>query len=130
MAAPGSAQSRPIATPPDLVVSRQLRAPRELVWRVWTDPAHIVRWWGPNRFTCPHAEIDLRPGGALRFDMRAPDGTVFPAAGTVEEVIAPERLVITTRLAHEGGFDLSSRPNVRAWIARCEDALGLEPAKQ
>jgi glutathione S-transferase len=44
--------------------------------------------------------------------------------------IADIALLAYTRLAHEGGFDLSSRPNVRAWIARCEDALGLEPAKQ
>jgi len=102
VAAPGSAPSRPIAAPPDLIVSRQLRAPRELVWQVWTDPAHIVKWWGPHRFTCPYAEIDLRAGGALRFDMRAPDGTVFPAIGTVEEVVAPERLVVTTRLEHDG----------------------------
>jgi uncharacterized protein YndB with AHSA1/START domain len=87
---------------PDLVISRTFQAPRALVWQAWTDPAHIVKWWGPHRFTCPRAEIDLRPGGRLSFDMRAPDGTVFPTAGTVEEVVPPERLVMTTRLAQDG----------------------------
>jgi uncharacterized protein YndB with AHSA1/START domain len=101
VAGPSSAQTA-ASSRPDLIVSRRLRAPRALVWQVWTDPAHIVKWWGPHRFTSPRAEIDLRPGGALRFDMRAPDGQVMPATGVVEDVAAPERLVLTTRLAHEG----------------------------
>ncbi len=98
MAAPAD---RTITTP-DLRLTRRFRAPQALVWQAWTDPAHIARWWGPHRFTCPHAEIDLRPGGALRFDMKGPDGHVFPAFGTVESVDPPGHLVFTTRLEHEG----------------------------
>lgn len=99
-------------TTPDLVVSRQFRASRALVWQAWTDPAHLVKWWGPHRFTTPRAEIELRPGGAVRLDMQAPDGRIFPSTGVVEEIVEPERLVVTTRLEHEGTIMLEVRQTV------------------
>jgi uncharacterized protein YndB with AHSA1/START domain len=102
VAAPGSASSPNITAPPDLIVSRQFHAPRALVWQAWTDPAHIVKWWGPHRFTAPRAEIELRPGGAVHFEMQAPGGRIYPSTGTVDEVIVPARLVVTTRLAQDG----------------------------
>lgn len=95
------ASDQPVSTP-DLVISRTFRAPRALVWQAWTDPAHIVKWWGPHRYTTPRAEIDLRPGGTVRLDMQAPDGSVTPVTGTVDEAVAPERLVTTTRLEQDG----------------------------
>ena len=90
------------STTPDLVVTRQLRAPRSLVWRAWTDPAHIVKWWGPHRFTTPRAEIELRPGGAIRFEMRGPNGRIYPSVGTVKEIVEPERLAVVTSLLQDG----------------------------
>ena len=102
MAAAGNPQSGAVSAAPDVIVSRQIRAPRALVWQAWTDPGHIVKWWGPHRYTTPHAAIDLRPGGALRLEMRAPDGRVYPIVGTVDEAVAPERLVTTTRLEQDG----------------------------
>jgi uncharacterized protein YndB with AHSA1/START domain len=87
---------------PDLVVSRTFRAPRVLVWQAWTDPAHIVKWWGPHRFSTPRAEIDVRPGGAIRFDMRGPGGRVYPSVGTVKEVVEHERLAVVTSLLQDG----------------------------
>jgi uncharacterized protein YndB with AHSA1/START domain len=112
VAAPGSAQPRPIAAPPDVIVSRQLHAPRALVWQAWTDPAHIVKWWGPHRFTTPRAEVDLRPGGAVRFEMQAPNGRIYPTTGTVDEVVPPERLVFTTRLERDGIVTLEVQQTV------------------
>lgn len=112
MAAPDSAPPRPIAAPPDVIVSRQLRAPRALVWQAWTDPTHLVKWWGPHRFTTPRAEIDLRPGGAVRFDMQGPTGQIYPSTGTVDEVRTNERLVVTTRLEHDGVVMLEVRQTV------------------
>ena len=91
-----------LAATPELVISREFRAPRTLVWKAWTDPAHIVQWWGPHRFTTPRAEIDARPGGAVRFEMRGPDGRVYPSTGTVNEAVEPERLVVTTTLLQAG----------------------------
>ena len=118
-AAQGSPQSGAAAVP-DLIVSRQFRAPRALVWQAWTDPAHILKWWGPHRFSCPHAEIDLRPGGKLRLDMQGPDGRIFPSTGTVEEVVPPERLVMTTRLELDGVIMLEVRQTV-TFEARGDD---------
>lgn len=80
----------------ELVITRILDAPRELVFKAWTDPEHVARWWGPQNFTNPVCELDVRPGGALRIDMRGPDGTVYPGGGMFHEVVPPERLVFTT----------------------------------
>jgi uncharacterized protein YndB with AHSA1/START domain len=87
----------------DLVITRVFDAPRDLVFKAWTDPAHLARWWGPERFTNPRCELDLRPGGAIRIDMRSPDGTVYPMAGTFEEIVAPERLVFRSAALNEKG---------------------------
>jgi uncharacterized protein YndB with AHSA1/START domain len=79
----------------DLVLTRIFNAPRERVWKAWTDPRQLALWWGPGGFTNPVCEVDLRPGGALRIDMRGPDGTVYPMSGVYREIVAPERLVFT-----------------------------------
>ena len=65
----------------DLVLIRIFDAPRERVWKAWTDPRQVAQWWGPAGFTNPRCEVDVRPGGVLRIDMRGPDGTVYPMAG-------------------------------------------------
>ena len=87
--------------PQELVITRVFEAPRALVWQVWTDPQHIARWWGPHGFTNPVCELDLRPGGVLRMNMTGPDGVVSPCTGVFREVVAPERLVFTTRALEE-----------------------------
>jgi len=56
----------------DLVVTRIIGAPIELVWKAWTDPEHVMRWWGPKYYTSPSCKIDLREGGTYVFCMRAP----------------------------------------------------------
>lgn len=56
----------------DLVLTRVFDAPVELVWRAWTDPTHVMRWWGPAGFTSPSAEMDVREGGTSLVCMRAP----------------------------------------------------------
>jgi uncharacterized protein YndB with AHSA1/START domain len=79
-----------------LVLERTFDAPRELVFRAWTDPAHVERWWGPHGFTNPRCEWDARPGGRIHIDMRGPDGTIYPMPGEFHEVVAPERLVFSS----------------------------------
>jgi len=78
-----------------VVITRIFDAPRELMFKVWTDPKHMAEWWGPNGFTNPACELDLRIGGAIRIDMKGPDGTVYPMTGVFREIIEPERLVFT-----------------------------------
>lgn len=80
-----------------LRMARVVPAPRKRVFRAWTDPDELKRWWGPGRFTTPHAEIDLRPGGRYLLVMQPPDGTPLRLSGTYREVKPPERLVYTWR---------------------------------
>lgn len=84
----------------EILLSRIINAPREMVFKMWIDPKHLAQWWGPDGFTNPVCEVDPRPGGPLRIDMRGPDGTVFPMKGVFHEIDAPERLVFTSS-AHE-----------------------------
>jgi uncharacterized protein YndB with AHSA1/START domain len=78
---------------PDLLLTRVFDAPRELVWKGWTDPKHLMQWFGPDGFTNPVCEVDLRPGGEWRHVMRGPDGTDYPMFIIFREVVIPDRLV-------------------------------------
>ena len=80
----------------ELVLTRVFDAPRELVFKAWTDPKQVAQWWGPHGFTNPVCDLDVRPGGAIRIHMRGPDGTVYPMTGVYNEVVEPERLVFTS----------------------------------
>jgi uncharacterized protein YndB with AHSA1/START domain len=88
---------------PELVITRVFDAPRELVFRAWTEPEHLVRWWGPNGFTTPVCKIDLRPGGVWHICMRAADGRDYWSKGIYREIIAPERIVTTDFFSDEDG---------------------------
>ncbi len=95
----------------DLVMTRVFDAPRELVFKVWTDVRHMAQWWGPKEFTNPVCELDVRVGGAIRIHMRAPDGVVHPMVGVFEEIVAPERLVFVSSALDGNGnsmFDVLS----------------------
>ena len=79
----------------ELVVSRIIDAPRALVFRAWTDPAHVARWWGPQGFVTTYCQMDIRPGGSFRMGMRSPEGTEHRKRGVYREIVAPERIVFT-----------------------------------
>jgi len=79
----------------DFVISRDFDAPRALVWKAWTDPRYLARWWGPSVVTNPVCELEVRPGGAFRIVMRLPDGVDYPITGVFREVMRPDRLVMT-----------------------------------
>jgi uncharacterized protein YndB with AHSA1/START domain len=93
--------------PQELRLTRILGAPRSLVFKAWTDPKQVARWWGPRGFTNPVCELDARVGGLIRIDMRGPNGTVYPMKGIFHEIVEPERLVFTsTALEDEYGKPL------------------------
>jgi len=79
----------------ELIVTRTLDATPETVYKAWTDPEQMARWWGPNCFTNPVCELDVRPGGTWRIVMRAPDGVEYECGGIYREVVAAQRLVFT-----------------------------------
>jgi uncharacterized protein YndB with AHSA1/START domain len=88
-----AARSEPSATADrEIVVSRDLDAPRELVFAAWTDPRHVSNWWGPRGFTTTTKEMDVRPGGVWRFVMHGPDGTDYKNKIAFLEVARPERI--------------------------------------
>jgi uncharacterized protein YndB with AHSA1/START domain len=78
-----------------LVLTRIFDAPRELVWKAWTQPERLARWFGPRGFTSTVLEADFRPGGEYRFHMRSPEGDDHWQRGTYREIVPPERLVST-----------------------------------
>jgi len=90
----------------ELVLTQVFNAPRERVWEAWTDPKQLAQWWGPAGFTNPVCEVDVRPGGAIRIDMRGPDGTVYPMTGVYHEIVAPEQLVFIAAALDEKGEPL------------------------
>lgn len=79
----------------EFVISCVLNAPREVVFRAWTDARLMAEWWGPHGFTNPVSELDARRGGKYRTVMRGPDGSEHPLKGVFLEITAPERLVRT-----------------------------------
>ena len=83
-----------VMTERTIVIERVLDAPRDLVWKVWTDPDEVTKWWGPEHFSTPRESIeyDLRPGGVCRLTMVGPDGEEYPNDGHFGIVEPPERL--------------------------------------
>lgn len=98
----------------EFVIERVFDAPRELVFRAWTDPQQVAVWWGPHHFTNPRCEVDARPGGSIHIDMRGPDGAVHPMKGEFLEVEEPSRLVFVSSAIEdeEGNFALTVRTTV------------------
>lgn len=79
----------------ELLITRVFNAPREVVFRAWTDPAQLAQWYGPEGFTVPFLEMDLRPGGAWRKCMRSPEGKEYWRHGIYLEVSPPRRIAFT-----------------------------------
>jgi uncharacterized protein YndB with AHSA1/START domain len=84
-------------------LEREFDAPRELVFEAWTDPRHVSQWWGPEQFTTPVCEIDLRVGGAWRFVMRGPDGAEYPCGGVFGEIVPNQKLAFTNDAIDQHG---------------------------
>ena len=76
-----------------MVVTKIFDAPRELVWKAWTDPKYMMQWWGPKGFTAPVCNIDFRVGGKFLCCMRAPDGQEFWNGGEYHEIVLHEKIV-------------------------------------
>ena len=91
------------SNPEAFVLERTFDAPRELVFRVWTDVEHLKHWWGPKGFEVMHCTNDLRPGGAMHYGLRGPDGNAMWARWVFREVVPPERLVFVSSFSDEAG---------------------------
>lgn len=94
----------------DLRLERIVHVSPEQVFQAWTQPEHLIHWFAPAPWTCPRAEVDLRPGGTFLTVMRGPDGQEFGDPGCILEVIPNERFVFTDALAP------SYRPNAQSFF--------------
>jgi uncharacterized protein YndB with AHSA1/START domain len=92
----------------ELVLTRLIDAPRETLYRAWTEPDLLKQWFAPLPWTTPAAELDVRPGGANLVVMCGPDGREFPNRGVYLEVVPNERLVFTDAYTH--AWEPSQRP--------------------
>lgn len=77
----------------ELIITRQLNAPVELVWMVWTNPEHIKNWWGPNGFTNTISKMDMKPGGEWDLVMHGPDGTNYKNKSVFKEIVKYKKIV-------------------------------------
>ena len=93
---PAKKQAVTVGPGQEFLITRTFDAPRELVFQAWTDPKHLIHWWGPKGFTNPVCEWDARSGQRIYVVMRGPNGVDYPMGGEFREVTAPERLVFTS----------------------------------
>jgi len=91
------------STDNEFVITRVFDAPRELVFKAFTDPEHMKKWWGPKGFTVIASKMELRPGGIYHYGMRAPDGSTMWGKFVYREIVAPERLVFVNSFSDEQG---------------------------
>jgi uncharacterized protein YndB with AHSA1/START domain len=105
----------------ELVLTRLIDAPREKLYRAWTDPELLKQWFAPLPYTTPIVELDVRSGGANYFVMRGPDGTEMPNRGVYLEVVPNERLVFTD--AYTRAWEPSPKPFMTV-ILTFEDEAG------
>lgn len=89
----------------EMLIVRSFHAPRDLVWKMWTEAEHLKHWWGPEGWTLPVCEVDLRVGGAWFYCMQSPPEMNMTSCGTAvyKEIVAPERLVYTDAFADAEG---------------------------
>jgi uncharacterized protein YndB with AHSA1/START domain len=97
----------------EIVSTRLVDAPRDLIWRAWTEPDQLTHWWGPEGFTSTFQEFDPRPGGVWRFVLHDPDGKNYKNEIVYQELVKPERIVfehvsgpkfqVTATFADDGG---------------------------
>ncbi len=76
-----------------MVVTRIFDAPRELVWKAWTDPKYVMQWWGPKGFTSPVCRMDFRVGGKFLICTTTPDGQEFWHGGEYHEIVPHEKII-------------------------------------
>ena len=109
-----TAASKPTATIPDFVISRVFDAPRDLVWKAFTEPERMRHWWGPKGFTVIAAKMDLRPGGTYHYGLKAPDGSAIWGKFVFREIVAPKRMVFINSFSDEAG-GTTRHPMHAAW---------------
>jgi uncharacterized protein YndB with AHSA1/START domain len=108
------------STQKEVNITRLIDAPREIVFRAWTDTKHMAQWWGPEGFTNPVCEMDVKPGGAILIHMKGPDGTVYPMSGKFREISEPGKLIFSSAALDEADVPLFEVLNTITFSAKGE----------
>jgi uncharacterized protein YndB with AHSA1/START domain len=99
---------------PDFVIARVFDAPRDLVWKAFTEPERMKQWWGPKGFTVFASKMDLRPGGTYHYGMKAPNGGAMWGKFVFREIVPPERMVFINSFSDEAG-GITRHPGSQLW---------------
>jgi uncharacterized protein YndB with AHSA1/START domain len=105
--------SEELATP-EFVITRELAAPRELVFKAYTEVERLMQWWGPKGFTMLSATLELRPGGVFHYGMRAPNGAEMWGRWVFREIEVPQRLVFVVSFSAAAG-GITPNPYISGW---------------
>ena len=106
--------SKPTAKSPDFVISRVFDAPRELVWKCFTEPERMREWWGPKGFKSVASKMDLRPGGRYHYCLQSPSGAAMWGKLVYREIAPPERMVLINSFSDEAG-GTTRHPMHQSW---------------
>src|SRR2546423_1599106 len=98
----------------EFVITRVFDAPRELVWKAWTERERLMQWFGPKGFAMSTAKLDFRPGGSLHYCLKSPDGKEMWGRFVYREIVAPERIVLVNSFSDEQG-GLTRHPFSPTW---------------
>ena len=108
----GASATQPAADAREFVMERIFDAPREHVFKVWSDPKHVAQWWGPAGWTLPVCEMDFRPGGVWLYCMRGPEGEESWGRAVYQEIVEPERIVYVDAFADAEGNPVADMPEI------------------
>ena len=98
----------------EFVITRVFDAPRDLVWKAFTEPQRMKEWWGPKGVTITKSEMDLRPGGSYHYAMRTPDGNTMWGKFVYREITPPSRMVFVNSFSDEAG-GVTRHPMAPTW---------------
>lgn len=115
----------PRSNPSEFVISRVFDAPRELMWKAWTEPDRLMQWFGPKGVKMPACKMDLRPGGIFHYCMLTPDGHEMWGKWVFREIDAPARLVLVSSFSDAGG-GLTRHPLNPQWPLETLSTTTLE----
>jgi len=96
------------------IISRQFDAPRDKVWKSWTEAERLKQWWGPKGFTVKQLKLDLRPGGTMHYCLQMPDGNEMWGLFVYREIVRPEKLVFVNSFSDPKG-GISTHPMSPTW---------------
>ncbi len=110
---------------PVFTIARVFDAPRDLVWAAWTDPKHLMHWWGPKGFTVVKCDMDLREGGLFHYALKAPDGKIMWGKWIFREIAKPARLTVVVAFSDEKGGE-TRHPFSPTWPLTTLSTMTLE----